>query len=106
MGRDLVVGELPVTLGGASRNVLGSFPLINAGSHEIGHRDLRALDVAALAERRNQFGLLNLSLALGALEAVPAALALAGCRIAHVDDDRPVAGRSLTKMSPHFESSP
>jgi hypothetical protein len=40
----------------------------------------------------NQAGFLDLRLALGALEGIPALLASAAGRIGHVDDDGPVAG--------------
>jgi hypothetical protein len=103
VGGDLVFGELPITLGGASRNVLGSFPLIDARPHELGHRDLGALDVATPAEIGDQLGLLDLGLALGALETVPLALSLAGGWVAHINNDRPVAGRSLSDVALHFD---
>src|SRR5262249_42465704 len=50
-------------------------------------------------------GALDLGLSLGAGEGMPAALALAGLRIAHVEDDGPTAGRAFAKMPLHFESS-
>src|SRR5262249_41798219 len=43
-----------------------------------------------------------LCLALRSLERMPALLALAAGRIAHVDDDGPMAGRSFADMSLHF----
>jgi hypothetical protein len=105
VGGDLVFGELPITLGGASRNVLGRLPLIDPRSNEIGHRGLGPLDVAASVEIGDQLGLLDLGFLLGTLETVPFAFALSRVRVAHVDHDGPVAGRPLADVPLHLDFS-
>src|SRR5262249_4319119 len=47
---------------------------------------------------------LDLGLVLGAGEGMPAALALTGLRIADVDDDGPVTGRTFADVAFHFSS--
>src|SRR6516162_3315278 len=59
------------------------------------------LDRAALLCRCDQLGAPHLCQSFGALEAVPAALALAGVRIALIDNDRPVVS-ALSDMTSHF----
>src|SRR5215471_5079057 len=50
---------------------------------------------------RYQAGALDLGLALGAGKGMPAALALAGLRIAHVEDDGPATARAFANMAFH-----
>ena len=65
------------------------------------NRELVRLDRAAALQLSDQPGALDLCLPLGAREAVPAALALPGLRVAGVQDDRPAAGRSLADVASH-----
>src|SRR5262245_32068789 len=59
------------------------------------------LDVSAALHLGDQPRAFLLGLPLGALERVPAALALSGLRIANVDDDGPMAGGTLADMAFH-----
>jgi hypothetical protein len=77
--------------------------LVDAGAHKLGYRGLGRLDVIAPAGDGDKLGAFDLRLALGAGEAMPAALALTGLRIAHVNNDCPTAGRPLTDMPLHFD---
>jgi hypothetical protein len=65
----------------------------------------RRINVRAPFRLGYEAGALNLCLSLSTPEAMPTALALSGGRIAHVDDDGPMAGRAFAKMPLHFESS-
>jgi hypothetical protein len=67
-------------------------------------RDCRArrFDGGAGLEFCQEPGALDLGLALGAGEGMPAPLALVGLRIAHVDDDGEMAGRPFADVAFHF----
>src|SRR5262249_25975687 len=73
---------------------------------ELPDRDPARLDRTTVLQFGDQPRAFDLRLPLRSLEAVPAALALAGLRVAHVDDDGPMTGRPCAKIPPHFESSP
>src|SRR5262245_60223806 len=62
------------------------------------------LDVSAALHLGDQPRTFLVCLPLAAVERVPAPFALARCRFAHVDNDGPMAGRALAKMS--FHGSP
>src|SRR6516164_8470166 len=64
------------------------------------------LDVSAALHLGDQPRAFLLGLPLSTDKRVPAALALTGCRIAHVDNDGPMAGRPLADMALHFFSPP
>ena len=49
-----------------------------------------------------QSGALDLGLSLGARKGMPAAFALAGLRIAHVNHDGPMTRRPFAQMASHF----
>src|SRR5262249_8335895 len=66
--------------------------------------DPGGVDRNAALHFRYQAGAFDLGLPLGAGEGMPAALALTGLRIAHVDDDGPVTGRPFADMALHFFS--
>src|SRR5437868_3556759 len=89
--------------GGRDMNVN---PIALKSVEEFGNRDSGWIDHSAALHFRYQASALDLRLALVAGEGMPAALALAGSRIAHVNNDGPVAGRPLAKMAPHFGFSP
>src|SRR5262245_24935128 len=61
-------------------------------------------DGGAFLQLSNQAGAFDLRLPLGAPEAVPTLLALTALRIAHVDDDCPMAGRTFADVAFHFFS--
>src|SRR5262245_3521066 len=67
---------------------------------------LTGLDISADLHLRNQACALALSLPLGSAKGMPLALAAAGSRISHFDNDAPMTGRALAHVSPHFEPSP
>src|SRR5262249_55802325 len=92
---------LAIPLSSAGRNVACGFPLVDTRSHELGHSYLRGLDVIAVPNQCDQLGLLCLRLTLRALEAMPLALALAGLRIAHVNNNGPPAGRPFSNVAFH-----
>src|SRR5262245_36653466 len=104
MWRNLVLGELAIALRCSGGDVARRLPLVDPPAHELGHRDLGALDVAAPAQIGDQFGLLNLSLTLGALDRMPLAFTPASLRIARFEDDGPVAGRALADVALHLDS--
>src|SRR5262245_894114 len=67
---DLVLEQLPIALRCTRRDIAGCLPLIDAASHDVGHRRPRRLDVAPLPHRRDELGELHLRLALAAAERV------------------------------------
>src|SRR5262249_30581477 len=71
---------------------------------EFGECNARRIDSATALRLGDQTRALDLSLALCPLEGMPTALALAGLRVAHVDDDGPVTGRAFTDVAFHFFS--
>src|SRR5262249_25178693 len=73
---------------------------------ELPDRDPARFDRTTVLHFGDQPRAFDLRLPLRSLEAVPAALALTGPRVAHVDDNGPMTGRPFAKMPPHFESSP
>src|SRR5215510_4497484 len=92
MRRNLVLEELLIALRRSWRDVPCGLPLGYAAAHEVSHCDLGRLDGGSAVDRGDEPGALNLRLAFGAGEGVPAPFALAGCRIAYINDDGPVAG--------------
>src|SRR5262245_29622315 len=104
MWRDLMFEELPLALCCARGDVAGGLPLVDARAHEIGHRGFARFDVVTPASSGDQLGTFDLCLALRAGEAVPFPPALPGLRIAHVDDDGPMAGRPFANVALHFPS--
>src|SRR5262245_20545580 len=97
------MGEsIAVTLGGASAG-LDRNPVLLEPVHELRDRDPARIDGPAGLQLGDQLGAPDLRLALGALERVPAPLALPLC-IAHVDHDGPAAGASLADMAFHGTS--
>src|SRR5262249_19881921 len=68
------------------------------------YSNLVRIDRGAALQLGDQLCASDLRLALRSGKAVPAALALSGLRIAHVDDDGPVAGRAFTDVALHFSS--
>jgi hypothetical protein len=93
-----------IALSTARGDVRGK-PISLESIEELPNRDPARLDRTTVLQFGDQPRAFDRRLPLRSLEAVPAALALAGLRITHVDDDGPVAGRPLAKMPPHFESS-
>src|SRR5262249_12397889 len=76
-------------------------PALEEGSD----RHAGGINMGAVLALGQQPGALDLGLPLGAGKGMPAALALAGLRIAHVNNDGPMSGRPLAEMPLHFESS-
>src|SRR6516165_3880808 len=66
--------------------------------------DPGGVDRNAALHFRYQPGAFDLGLPFGASERMPAALALAGLGITHVDDDGPVTGRAFADVAFHFSS--
>src|SRR5262245_18978204 len=73
---------------------------------ELPDRDPARLDRTTVLKFGDQPRAFDLRLALRSVEAVRAALALAGLRVAHVDDDGRMAGRAFAEMALHFGFSP
>src|SRR5262249_10700086 len=67
------------------------------------HRHAGGINAGAVFHFDQQPSAFDLRLALGAGKGVPAALALAGLWIAHVDDDGPMTGRAFADVASHFE---
>src|SRR5262249_1437684 len=72
---------------------------------ELPDRDPARLDRTTVLQFGDQPRAFDLRLPLRSFEAVPAALALAGLRVAHVDDDGPMTGRAFADVAPHFDCS-
>src|SRR5262245_26366626 len=72
---------------------------------ELPDRDPARLDRATVLQFGDQPRALDLGLALGAGEAMPAPLPLGGLRIAPVDDNGPMTGRTLADVAFHFDLS-
>src|SRR5262249_13000274 len=102
MPADVVEG-VPVPLGAVLGDV-GSNPIDLKSVEELPKGDLVRIDCGAGLRLGDQAGALDLRLPLVAGEAVPAAFALAGLRIAHVNDDGPMTGRAFADMALHFFS--
>src|SRR5215475_3812577 len=79
-------------------------PIFLKTVQKLGNRDPGWIDGPTALQFHDQASTLDLRFLLGALERMPAALALAGT-VLHVDDDGPVTGRPLADMAPHFEPS-
>src|SRR5215831_2980054 len=94
-----------IALGTARGDVRGK-PISLEPIEELPDRDPARLDRTTVLQFGDQPRAFDLRLPLRSLEAVPAALALAGLRVAHVDDDGPMTGRAFADVPPHFESSP
>jgi hypothetical protein len=103
--RDLVFSKLPISLGGARRDIARRLPLVNALSHKLSNGHLGTLDVGSIYLLHNQplTGFLGFSLAVAIFELVPASFALSAFE--HVNDAVPSAPLpSLANMSAHFRS--
>src|ERR1700750_1645471 len=70
---------------------------------ERGNGDLGRIDRGAAVG--DKAGALDFRLAFVAPDRMPTALALTGCRIAHLDNDGPMAGRALADVTLHSGSS-
>jgi hypothetical protein len=70
---------------------------------EFSDGDLARHHTAAGLLLGDETGTFELCRALGALEAVPAALALVSNGVALIDDDGPMAGRSFADVASHLE---
>jgi hypothetical protein len=68
--------------------------VLNPSVEEGGDRHAGRFDAGAVLHLGQQTGALNLRLALGSLEGVPALLTLVG-GVAPVNDDGPMAGRAF-----------
>jgi hypothetical protein len=71
---------------------------------ELPDRDPARLDRTTVLQFGDQPRAFDLRLPLRSLEAMPTALALAGLRIAHVNDDSPMTGRPFANVALHFDS--
>src|SRR5262249_17435548 len=105
MRYDLVLDKVPIALRRPWRDFPRGLPLGQPSPHEVGHCDLGRLDGGSTIDRGDEPGALDLCLALAALERMPTAPALAALRIAHIDDDGPMAGRAFAKVALHLEPS-
>src|SRR5262249_50387076 len=102
---DLVLGQLPIPLGSAGRDIAGRLPLVDAFSHEFDHGHLGPVDLGSIRLLRNQplAGFLSFAFAVAVFELVPAPLSLAA--IEYVDDAVPLPlCAPLANMSAHFFS--
>jgi hypothetical protein len=81
-----------------------AFHVLNPALEEGRNRHASGIDASAVLRLGEQPGTLDLGLALGARKGMPAALAFAGLRIAHVDDDGPMTGRPFANVAFHFSS--
>ena len=75
-------------------------PIAQEPIQEVAKRDPRGIDGAAALRLGDQLGTLDLCLALGALERVPAAFALA-LRVVSVNDDTPMTWRPFADVTFH-----
>jgi hypothetical protein len=69
----------------------------------LGDGDLARLEIGSALELGDQPGAFNLCLPLRSTKRMPAALALAGLGVAHVDDDGEVAARPFTDVAFMFD---
>src|SRR5262245_10899314 len=90
----------PVSLGAARAHLRGD-PIPVKSRDKVGDRDPVRVDGDSALRLRDQLGALDLRLALGAGERMPAALALAGLRVVRVDHDGPMSGRTFTDVAFH-----
>jgi hypothetical protein len=79
-----------------------SLHVLDPALEERRERHASGVDLPAFLHLRDQASALDLCLSFGAGEGMPAALACAVLRIAHVDDDGPMAGRPFADVALHF----
>src|SRR5262245_52513112 len=105
MRYDLVLDKVPIALRRPWRDFPHGLPLAQPSRHEVRHCHLGWLYGGCIIDRGDELGALDLCLALAALALMPAGRALAGLRIAHVDDDGPMTRRAFADVAFHCSLS-